>query len=171
MSAAYKNNKGFTLVELSGAVVTGGILLLTFFSLMVYSHIETGNINERARGISDLVVADKLFSDLKLGYPIDSIKIYADDASESSGSNNTIGKILVANNGSGETIRISGTGSKLSYSYNNGTDIIEFDQPLTDIEFRKTTNAASGKQSLIINLSLYADRDTLNSNWTYAVRN
>jgi len=167
---AFKNESGFSLVELSSAIVSGGILLLTFFTLMVYGRNETDKISENVKLVNDSILLDGFFSQLSYDFPGDSINIFIDSSAEDAGTTNLTGSILKSSDSDGNSIRFAVLDSILSVLV-NGTNSISLDQQVTTLAFTKDTITPNGSTTIQIAIDLLTNGKTKNMVWKYACRN
>jgi len=161
-------NQGFSLVELTSAMVASAILVIGFGSVIVMSRNQLSDANVRVGLGYDQVILDRYVRTKLTSTVSDSMKIFADDSDEAAGITSTTGTILRAVDADSTVYHLDITDNTLLWV----TDSISHnpvDSEVIDLVF--TERVGSIGKVLSLSMKLCSSGDTLSSAWTITLRN
>lgn len=159
---------GFTLVELTSAMVGGTILVIAFASILVFSNKQASSANRRVSLQVDMIMLDTYLREQLLNTVGDSLLIYTDVAAEQNGSASVSGSIMVTKDIENNQYRLAPLNQHLDWQKNTLSHK-PVDAKLLNLNFRKI-NSSVGK-GVDISMTISEEDDTLTSEWTLAFRN
>ncbi|MCF7826832.1 MAG: hypothetical protein K9M55_02355 [Candidatus Marinimicrobia bacterium] len=161
-------NQGFSLVELTSAMVASAILVIGFGSVIVMSRNQLSDANVRVGLGYDQVILDRYVRTKLTSTVSDSMKIYADASDEAAGITSTTGTILRAVDADSTVYHLDITDNTLLWV----TDSINHnpvDSEVIDLLF--TERVGNIGKVLSLSMKLCSAGDTLASAWTITLRN
>jgi len=159
---------GFTLVELTSAMVGGTILVIAFASILVFSNNQASYANRRVALQEDMIMLDTYLREKLVSTIGDSLRIYTDAVAEQNGSPSDSGSILVTKDISNNQYRLAPLNQQLDWKINS-LSYKPVDAKLFYLNFKKV-NSSFGKR-VDISMTISEEDDTLTSEWTFAFRN
>jgi len=159
---------GFTLVELTSAMVGGTILVIAFVSILVFSNKQASYANRRVALLEDITMLDTYLRDKLVNTVGDSLRIYTDAAAEQNGSPSDSGSILVTKDISNNQYRLAPLNQQLDWQINS-LSYKPVDAELFNLNFKKV-NPSFGKRGNS-SITILKESDTLTARWTFAFRN
>ena len=166
---SFRNNKGFSLVELTSAMVASAILVLGFGSVIVMSRQQLSDTNIRVGLGYDQVIIDRYVRTKLTSTVSDSMRIYADASDEASNITSTSGTILRAVDADSTIYHLDLTDNTLLWVTDDSVTHNPVDSEISDLLFSERV----GNLGKILNVSmnLVSDEDTLSVAWTITLRN
>ena len=162
-------NKGFSLVELTSAMVASAILILGFGSVIVMSRQQLADTNTRVSLSYDQVLLDNYVRTKLTATVSDSMKIYANSADEMSGTTSSTGTILRAVDADSTVYHLNLTDNTLLWVTDDSINHNPVDARISDLIF--TERVGNIGKILSLRLNLISDEDTLECAWSITLRN
>ena len=161
-------NKGFSLVELSSAMVASFILMIGFGSVIVMSRDQLSATNTRVGLSYDQVLLDRYVRTKLYSTVSDSMQIFSSIADENSATTSTTGSILRTVDSDSTIYHLEINNGTLEWMIDS-TSHNPVDCGVSDLVFIERV----GNFGKILNLSmnLVSDNDTLACAWTITLRN
>ena len=161
-------NKGFSLVELSSAMVASFILMIGFGSVIVMSRDQLSATNTRVGLSYDQVLLDRYVRTKLYSTVSDSMQIFSSIADENSATTSTTGSILRTVDSDSTIYHLEINNGTLEWMIDS-TSHNPVDCGVSDLVFIERV----GNFGKILNLSmnLVSDDDTLACAWTITLRN
>lgn len=163
-----RQQAGFTLVELTTAMVISAILILSFSSVIIFSRKELTNTAARINLSRDQVLFDRYVRTKLTSTVSDSMKIYPNSYAESIDSSANSGVILRSVSSDSTKHHLSVVSGQLLW-VEDSIQHTPVDAIIHDLTF--TERKISSGKSLLINLILIAEPDTMESSWSITLRN
>lgn len=161
-------NHGFSLVELTTAMVTSLILVFSFSSVVVFSRKQLTDANTRVGLGFDQVLMDR-YVRTKLTTTIsDSMRIYSDADAEAASITSSSGSILRAVDADSTAYHIDCVGDRLQWMIGS-INHAPVDCDISDLRF--TEQPGIHGKTLEIHLNLTSGTDTLTCEWLLTLRN
>ena len=162
------NNRGFSLVELSTAMVASAILMVGFSSVIVFSRNQLTDTNVRVALSYDQVLLDRYIRTKLTSTIGDSMQIFSSAQNELNGITDSVGPILRAVDADSTVYHLDITGGTLLWMVDS-TLHNPVDADVSDLMFYATTG--SNKKRLRIAMNLSKSGDTLAPEWSLTLRN
>jgi len=159
---------GFTLVELSSAMVASTILVIAFASILVFINNQIFSAAGRVDLQRDIAMFDRYLREQMLFTESDSLIIYADALAEQNGLASNSGSILVTQDINDNQYRLALLDQYLEWSKNT-LSYEPVEARVLDLNFEKS--GSFQRPGIAINMSLFNNNDTLNCEWNLAFRN
>ncbi|MBC8376894.1 MAG: hypothetical protein H8E26_12675 [FCB group bacterium] len=166
---SFRNNRGFSLVELTSAMVASAILVIGFGSVIVMSRQQLSDTNTRVGLGYDQVIVDRYIRTKLTSTVSDSMRIYADAADEASNTTSTTGTILRAVDADSSIYHLDLTDNTLLWVTNDSISHNPVDAEISDLLF--TERVGNIGKILVVSMNLISDEDTLAVAWTITLRN
>lgn len=163
-----KKNEGFTLVEVSAGLTAGGILLLAFSTLMIFSRQQTSATSERISALQDGWMLDRYLRNSLSITVGDSVRIYSDAEDEADGDPSSSGTILTSKDRNGNTYRIAVLNKDLTWQV-NGLTHHPMDAEVVGLTFEQKSSRYG--EQLTVDVTFLSDKDTLAYDWVISLRN
>lgn len=159
---------GFSLVELTSAMAASMILVLGFSSVILLSRQQLNDTNIRVGLGYDQVLIDRYVRTRLTSTVSDSMKIFANQSDEGSGTTSTAGTILRAVDADSTVYHLEINNNTLQWTVDS-TVHNPIDCVVSNLAFQERT----GNHGKILNLSmdLCSEGDTLACEWTITLRN
>jgi prepilin-type N-terminal cleavage/methylation domain-containing protein len=164
-----RNNRGFSLVELTSAMVASAILVLGFGSVIVMSRQQLSDTNTRVGLGYDQVIIDRYVRTKLTSTVSDSMRIYADEAAEAANTPSSSGTILRAVDADSSTYHLRLANNTLEWITDDSVTHNPVDGRISDLLF--TERIGNINKILNISMNLISDEDTLAVAWTLTLRN
>lgn len=162
-------NRGFSLVELTSAMVASAILVIGFGSVILMSRQQLADTNTRVGLSYDQVILDRYVRTKLTSTVSDSMRIYANASDESSQTTSTSGTILRAVDADSTIYHLDLTNNTLLWVTNDTIDHNPVDSEISDLLF--TERVGNIGKILSLSMNLISDEDTLSCAWTITLRN
>ena len=162
-------NRGFSLVELTSAMVASAILVIGFGSVIVMSRQQLADTNTRVGLSYDQVILDRYVRTKLTSTVSDSMRIYADASDETSKTTSTSGTILRAVDADSTVYHLDLTGNTLLWVTDDTINHTPVDCEISDLLF--TERVGNIGKILSLSMNLISDEDTLGCAWTITLRN
>ncbi|MBT3253634.1 MAG: hypothetical protein HN995_00520 [Candidatus Marinimicrobia bacterium] len=166
---SFRNNKGFSLVELTSAMVASAILVIGFGSVIVMSRQQLSDTNTRVGLGYDQVIVDRYIRTKLTSTVSDSMRIYADAADELSNTTSTSGTILRAVDADSSIYHLDLTNNTLLWVTDDSISHNPVDSEISDLLF--TERVGNIGKILNVSMNLISDEDTLEVTWSITLRN
>jgi len=164
-----RNNRGFSLVELSSAMVASAILVIGFGSVIVMTRQQLSETNTRVGLGYDQVIIDRYVRTKLTATVSDSMRIYADATDEASHTTSTSGTILRAVDADSTVYHLDLTDNTLLWVTDDSVTHNPVDSEISDLLF--TEKVGNIGKILNVSMNLISDEDTLAVAWTITLRN
>jgi len=164
-----RNNRGYSLVELSSAMVASAILMIGFGSVIVMTRQQLSDTNTRVGLGYDQVIIDRYVRTKLTSTVSDSMRIYADATDETSNTTSTSGTILRAVDADSTIYHLDLTNNTLLWVTDDSVTHNPVDSKISDLLF--TERVGNIGKILNISMNLISDEDTLAVAWTITLRN
>lgn len=161
-------SRGFTLVELTSAMVASSILILGFGSVIVFSRQQLSETNIRVGLNYDQVLIDKYVRTKLTSTISDSMQIFADATDEATSTTSTTGTILRAVDADSTVYHLDVTGGTLLWMVDSIAHT-PVDCEIVDLVFTERTGNFG--KILDVDMNLCSGGDTLASEWSITLRN
>jgi len=162
------NNRGFSLVELTSAMVASMILILGFSSVIMFSRQQLTDTSVRVALGYDQVLLDKYVRTKLTSTISDSMRIYASAADEGNGITSTSGPIMRAVDADSTVYHLDVTSGSLLWMVDS-TVHNPVDCDIDGLLFTERT--LSNGKALKVNMRLCDGGDTLAVEWSMTLRN
>ena len=162
------HQSGFSLVELTTAMVASLLLVMSFSSVVVFSRHQLTEARTRIGFSNDQVVIDNYIRSKLTGTISDSMKIYTDADAQATGIASETGAILRAVDPDSTVFHLQLNESKLLWM-EGSTAHLPIDSDVSGLCFTEQTGL-HGK-TLSIRMKLSAAEDTLDAAWSLSLRN
>lgn len=164
-----RNNHGFSLIELTSAMVASAILMLGFGSVILMSRNQLTATNTRVGLGYDQVIIDRYVRTKLTSTVSDSMRIYADSTAEVANTTSSSGTILRAVDADSTTYHLKLSNNTLLWVTDDSITHNPVDSRISDLLFTERT----GNIGKILNVSmkLISDDDTLSVAWSLTLRN
>lgn len=165
-----KANKqaGFTLVELTAAMVASTILIIGFSSVIVFSRQQLTDTATRVGLGYDQVLIDKYIRTKLTSTISDSMKIYPNAMAEGIDSTSTSGTILRAVDADSTVYHLELSSGMLVWMVDS-TLHQPVDCIIDGLTFSERTGSST--KNLTINMNLCSNSDTIAAEWSITLRN
>ncbi|MCF7808065.1 MAG: prepilin-type N-terminal cleavage/methylation domain-containing protein [Candidatus Marinimicrobia bacterium] len=163
-----RNEAGFTLVELTTAMLVSAILILSFSTVILFTRKELTNTAARVGLGQDQVLMDRYIRTKLTATISDSMKIYTNSYAESVDSTSTSGVILKAVSADSTVYHISASAGQLVWMEDSIAHE-PVDGTISSLNFTERT-ISSGK-NLSIMMEICSASDTLKTEWSITLRN
>lgn len=163
-----RSQAGFTLVELTTAMVASAILILGFSTVIIFTRKELTNTAARVGLGRDQVLIDRYIRTKLTSTISDSMKIYANSYAESIDSTSTEGVILRAVDADSTVYHVSVASGQLIW-LEDSVSHSPIDGTISDLTFTERT-ITTGK-NLSISMGLCTTSDTIDTQWSITLRN
>ena len=167
-SAGFKNEQGFTFVELSSVLAINAILVITFATILFMSQKQSRTIQHRIDSQRDMLILDKLVHHHLLKSFSDSLFIYVDESSEQAQTPSNSGAILVTIDADSNSYRITSDNNQLVWEKNAMT-LHPVTASIAGLNFSKSP--ATGYKYIEIAMNLYQETDTVRYVKSFIPRN
>lgn len=164
-----KRNRGFSLAELTSAMVASAILVVGFGSVIVMSRKQLSDTNTRVGLGYDQVIIDRYIRTKLTSTISDSMQIFADAADELSGTTSSSGTILRAVDADSTVYHLDLTNNTLLWVTDDTVTHHPVDCEITDLLFEERTGNIG--KILDLSMKLISDEDTLSVEWSITLRN
>ncbi len=162
-------SRGFTLVELTSAMVASAILVIGFGSVIVMSRKQLSDTNVRVSLAYDQVILDRYVRTKLTSTVSDSMKIYASASDESNQITSTSGSILRAVDADSTVYHLDITDNTLLWVTDDTLNHNPVDNEVSDLSFSERVGNIG--KILTLRMNLISDEDTLACEWTITLRN
>jgi prepilin-type N-terminal cleavage/methylation domain-containing protein len=169
MNIRSRNNRGFSLVELTSAMVASAILVLGFGSVIVMSRQQLTDTNTRVGLGYDQVIIDRYVRTKLTSTVSDSMRIYADSTAEASNTTSTSGTILRAVDADSTIYHLNLANNTLLWVTDDSVTHNPVDCEIRDLLF--VERVGNINKILNVSMKLVSDEDTLAVAWTLTLRN
>ena len=164
-----RNNRGFSLVELTSAMVASAILVLGFGSVIVMSRQQLTDTNTRVGLGYDQVIIDRYVRTKLTSTVSDSMRIYADASDEAANTTSTSGTILRAVDADSTIYYLKLANNTLLWVTDDSVTHNPVDSDISDLLF--TERVGNINKILTVSMNLISDEDTLAVAWSITLRN
>lgn len=164
-----KRNRGFSLAELTSAMVASAILVIGFGSVIVMSRKQLSDTNTRVGLGYDQVIIDRYIRTKLTSTISDSMQIFANDVDEGNGVTSTTGPILRAVDADSSVYHLNITNNTLLWVTNDSVIHNPVDCTISDLIF--TERVGNIGKILDLSMNLISDGDTLSCEWSITLRN
>ncbi len=164
----FNSNRGFSLVELTSAMVASAILVLGFGSVIVLTRQQLSQTNVRVGLGYDQVLIDRYVRTKLTSTVSDSMRIYLNANDESNNITSTSGTILRTVDSDSTVYHLYITNNTLEWMIDSTTHI-PIDCQVRDLLFRE--QVGNFGKILSISMKLCSEEDTLACAWTITLRN
>ncbi len=162
------NNKGFSLIELTSAMLASSILALGFGSIIVFSRAQLTATNVRVSLAYDQVLIDRYVRTKLTSTISDSMQIFIDASAEASATTSTTGTILRAVDADSTVYHLDITSNTLLWMVDS-TVHNPVDCDIADLVF--TEKVGNFGKILDVDMNLITENDTLALAWSITLRN
>ncbi len=164
-----RNNRGFSLVELTAAMVASAILMIGFGSVILMSRQQLSETNIRVGLGYDQVIIDRYVRTKLTSTVSDSMQIFANATDEASHTTSTSGTILRAVDADSSVYHLSIANNSLLWVTNDSINHYPVDGKVSDLLFSERVGSIG--KVLTLSMNLISEDDTLACAWTITLRN
>lgn len=164
----FKSNRGFTLAELTSAMLASAILMVGFGSVIVLTRKQLSDTNVRVGLGYDQVLIDRYVRTKLTSTVSDSMRIYLNANDEISNTLSTSGTILRAVDSDSTVYHLNLTNNTLEWMIDSVTHI-PIDCAVSDLLF--TEQVGNFGKVLAVSMKLCSSEDTLDCAWKITLRN
>jgi len=164
----FNNNRGFTLAELTSAMLASAILVIGFGSVIVLTRKQLSDTNVRVALGYDQVLIDRYVRTKLTSTVSDSMRIYLNANDELSNTTSNSGTILRAVDSDSTVYHLDLTNNTLEWMIDSVTHV-PIDCVVRDLLF--TQQAGNFGKILSVSMNLCSSDDTLACAWTITLRN
>ncbi len=161
-------NRGFSLVELTSAMVASFILIIGFGSVIVLSRQQLTETNVRVGLGYDQVLIDNYIRTKLTSTVSDSMQIFANASDENSSTTSTSGPILRAVDSDSTVYHLDLSGNSLLWMIDSVAHV-PVDCEIANLNFSE--RAGNIGKILTISMDLVSSEDTLGCEWSITLRN
>lgn len=162
-------NHGFTLAELTSAMVASAILVIGFGSVLVMSRNQLAATNTRVGLSYDQVILDRYVRTKLTSTVSDSMQIFANETDELAGTTSSTGSILRAVDADSTVYHLDLTDNTLLWVTDDSITHNPVDSEISDLFFSERVGSMG--KILEMSLNLISDDDTLACEWSITLRN
>ena len=162
-------NRGFSLIELTSAMVASAILMIGFGSVIVMSRQQLSETNIRVGLGYDQVIIDRYVRTKLTSTISDSMQIFSNATDETSHTTSTSGTILRAVDADSSVYHLGITNNTLLWITNDSINHYPVDSEVSDLLFSERVGSIG--KVLTLSMNLISEDDTLACAWTITLRN
>ncbi len=166
---SFRDNRGFSLVELTSAMVASAILVIGFGSVIVMIRQQLSDTNIRVALGYDQVIIDRYIRTKLTSTVSDSMRIYATPEDEASNTTSSSGTILRAVDADSTIYHLDLTDNTLLWVTDDSLSHNPVDAEISDLLF--TERAGNIGKILNVSMKLISEEDTLEVAWSITLRN
>lgn len=159
---------GFTLVELTTAMLVSAILILSFSTVIIWSRQQLGDTAKRVGLGYDQVILDRYVRTKLTATISDSMRIFASSSDELSNTTSTSGVILRAVAADSTVHHIEAETGQLIWTVDS-TIHYPVDSDIANLQFSE--RAAVSSKVLSLSMDLCSEPDTIHVQWSMTLRN
>lgn len=164
----HRNNKGFSLVELSSAMFASFLLVLGFSSVLMFSRKQLSDTSTRVALGYDQVIIDNYIRTKLTSTVSDSMQIFADSTAEANSTTSSSGTILRAVDADSTVFHLDITNNTLEWTVDSIIHV-PVDSDISNLLFTERTGTYG--KVLDVTMDLCSEEDTLSVAWTITLRN
>ena len=165
----FRNNNGFSLIELTSAMVASAILMIGFGSVILMSRNQLTATNTRVGLGYDQVIIDRYVRTKLTSTVSDSMRIYADSTAEVANTTSSSGTILRAVDADSTIYYLKLSNNTLLWVTDDSITHNPVDSHISDLLFTERTGNIG--KILNVSMNLISNDDTLSVAWSLTLRN